>query len=852
MDEKILFFNDIDKSMVELVGGKGVNLGEMTQEGFPVPPGFCITTEVYRDFLNEVDLNDLEAEQIQEKLLSMPLPEYLPEMLESALAKFDQDALFAVRSSATAEDLPFASFAGQQDTFLNVPVDEIAGAVHNCFASLYTERAVEYRKNNNVDNAMMCVIIQQMVFSEASGVLFTADPVSGKRHIELIEAVFGLGEAMVSGLVTPDYYTYNKKKASLVERKLSYKNIAILPLKEGGTVTVDINTAKQVLQNSQIIELAQLGEKLEQHYGSPQDVEWAIQDNKIYILQTRPITSLYPLPLFNDDDFHMLVCINYIQMNTAAFSRMGGETFTYILRLKDVPMTEYKNDYISLPGGRLFSDFSPLFNYKTFRNIVLQVLPEIEPLTAAALSDAFKDNTKFHKKKLHIPNGVIFTPVKVLSRYLKGNTSNTVATMYKLTKEVCEKRSLEILTASAGKPRIQAIYENLKLTDIIIQKFVPLIGPSIIAKINMEKLERRIFGEARFTPIVESGLEGNITTEMGLLLGDLADLANLQDGVLTELKNHNYATLNQRIYGRNDDFSEKWAEFIDLYGCRCAGELDIACKRWRENPELLAKQIVSIAEDKKFGSHRDQYKETVKRAKTISQELINAVQQKAGKRKAKKMARYIRIYRSTFPIREHMKYIIIRVMDSARIALIKQGEEMVKKGQLNKAEDIFLFQYMELYEAVESGVDLRELANTRHEELNYWSKLTPPRVMTSEGESIMGCHDIKNVPDNVLIGSGVSAGTIEGIAKVVLDPRHATVSTGEILIAPYTDPGWTPLFINAVGLVTEVGGKLTHGSVVAREYGIPAVTGVIDATKTIKTGQRIKIDGSIGYVQILD
>lgn len=848
---KILFFNDINKNMIGLVGGKGANLGEMTQAGFPVPNGFCVTTEVYKDFINDIDLSGLDAEQIREKLCSMPLPDYLPEMLNEALNKFEPDTLFSVRSSATAEDLPSASFAGQQDTYLNIPADGIEEAIRNCFASLYTDRAVEYRKKNKIEKAMMCVIVQQMVFSEASGVLFTADPVSGKRHIEIIDAGFGLGEALVSGLVTPDHYSYNKKKGAIVERKITVKKLAILPLKSGGTVTKELNSAKQVLSNAQIKELAELGEKIEQHYGTPQDVEWAIQDHKLYILQTRDITTLYPVPDFKDKDFHILLCVSYIQMNTAAFSRLGGETFSYFLRAKDVPITEYKNEFISLQGGRLYSDLSSLFNYGFIRKLALKVLAEVEPLTAAALSEVFSKYTKFYKKKLHIPKESIFTPLKVIYNFIKADTSNTVTYMNKLVKEICDKRTLEILTAPAGKSRIEAIYKNLSITDFIINKFVPLIGPSIIALIKMKKLEMEVFGEVRYTPLIQVGLEGNITNEMGLQIGDLADLAEQIFGVLNELKNPIYSTLNQRIYARNDDFSSKWAEFLDIFGCRCAGELDISCPRWRENPEFIAKQIVALAASKGIGDHRNEYKKTVKKAKENAQLFINAVKQKAGKRKARKVAKYIKIYRDAFPIREHMKYILMRIMDSARIALLKQGAEMVQNKQLEKAEDIFLFQYKELYEAIESGCDLRTLANERREELRHWQNLTPPRVLTSEGESIMGRYAPKNLPADVLVGSGVSVGTIEGVAKVVLDPKDSVVKVGEILVAPFTDPGWTPLFINAVGLVTEVGGKLTHGSVIAREYGIPAVTGVVDATKIIKTGQRIRVDGTNGLVQIL-
>lgn len=291
---------------------------------------------------------------------------------------------------------------------------------------------------------------------------------------------------------------------------------------------------------------------------------------------------------------------------------------------------------------------------------------------------------------------------------------------------------------------------------------------------------------------------------------------------------------------------------MNLYDMRAAGEIDMARDRWIENPEPLAKSIMAIVKTGTEGVHRKEYQETIRRAKQASADLIREVQARQGKIKAKIIQRMIRVLRSYLPAREHPKYLIMKLMLIFKKALREEAQILVRKGHLAEEKDIFYVGFWELYNAIQSDESLIGLVEQRKEEYRRFRKLSAPRVLTSEGEEIRGGYRRENLPASALAGMPVSSGVIEGIAKVITDPTKASLNKGEILVAPFTDPGWTPLFINAAGLVMEVGGLLTHGTVVAREYGIPAVVGITDATKKIKTGQKIRVDGNAGFVLVVE
>lgn len=341
---------------------------------------------------------------------------------------------------------------------------------------------------------------------------------------------------------------------------------------------------------------------------------------------------------------------------------------------------------------------------------------------------------------------------------------------------------------------------------------------------------------------------------MGLLTGDLADMIRNSPGLVAEFENEDYMTLVSRInkLKSNQEFKQKFNEFINRYGVRAPGEMDIARDRWVENPEPLIKSILATIKTSKEGEHRREYWKTIDKAESAAEEFIKEVE--AGKRKlqAKIVRRLIKVLRYTMPLREHHKFLLMRLFMIFKNTLLCEAKILIEKGQLVEERDIFYVSFSELYKAIENNESLIELVEQRKEEYEHYRKLNSPRVMTSEGEEIKGGYKTKNLPEGAFAGTPVSSGVIEGIAKVVTDPAKASLDKGEILVAPATDPGWTPLFINAAGLVMEVGGLLTHGAVITREYGIPSVVDVSGTTEKIKTGQRIKVDGNAGYVMIIE
>nr|WP_223156821.1 PEP/pyruvate-binding domain-containing protein [Thermosediminibacter oceani] len=379
MKSYVLFFEQVDRFSLPYVGGKGANLGELSKAGFPIPGGFCVTTDAYKDFiatspemdslldeLNQMDPNNLNqlrklGEQIRTHLLQLEIPAQIKREIVQAWESVGKEHAFAVRSSATAEDLSTASFAGQQDTYLNIKgQDELLHRIRKCWASLFTDRAISYRAKNGFDHRQvyLSVVVQRMVNPQVSGILFTADPVNGNRKVVSIDASFGLGEAIVSGMVSPDLYKV--KDGKIIQKNISEKKIAIYPLPEGGTVKKDlplVEQTKQALTDDQILRLAELGKRIEKHFGFPQDIEFCIENGKIFVVQSRPITSLYPLPDIPQEPLRVMISFGHAQMMTDAMKPLGLSVLRTIFP---------KNVFLEA-GGRLFIDPTDLLRTKLGR-----------------------------------------------------------------------------------------------------------------------------------------------------------------------------------------------------------------------------------------------------------------------------------------------------------------------------------------------------------------------------------------------------------------------------------------------------------------------------------------------------
>ena len=886
MEKYVLYFNEIDKTYLPYVGGKGANLGEMTKAGFPVPQGFCVTTLAYKNFieksemmndffdkLENINSEDLEqiailGQSIREHLSTIAMPEDMKTEVLKAWKSTGKDNAYAVRSSATAEDLPTASFAGQQDTYLNIlGQHQLIIAIQNCWASLFTDRAISYRAKNKFDHrqVFLSVVVQQMVFPEVSGIMFTADPVTGNRKTISIDASFGLGEALVSGIVTADLYQV--QSGIIIKKQISKKKLAIYSVLEGGTKTEEIPLSKQeqqALTDENIIKLSDLGRKIEAHYGSEQDIEWALADGKIYILQSRPITSLYPLVKRNDNDFHVYMSFGHIQMMTDAMKPLALSLLSNISNFITKELVPEGGGFIYPAGGRAYPDVTAVLLFKPAWKIYFKIVSGMDELIASAMTEvANRDELK----KMKLVKSDVFKVIKrilpiVFTVFIRVNkiiyfkdTAKTRAYFDLLTKEAVCKNENYIFSVS-GAERIRRIKQNVgELLPLLLLDFgvFPITG--VISLSRLEKIIKKEFDNERGAYLLgqlNKSLPGNITTEIGLELGILSDCARKYPEVVEYLKKANddesfFEELIKVDGGKY--FIIEMKDFLNKYGARCIGEIDITKTRWNEKPTLIIPFIINNIRTTEKGEQIQKFKQGEVEAEKARQEIISHF----STSKRKKVSKLIYIYRNLMGLREHHKFVLVLIFDIYKRAILQEAEILVKKGTIQKSEDIFYFTFEEIINLLENDFlsDIQKIVLQRENQYLLYQNLVPPRVMTSDGEIITGKLRNVNMPSGALVGTPVSAGIVEGVARVILRLEDAKLNPGEILVAPYTDPGWTPLFTSAIGLVTEVGGMMTHGSVVAREYGIPAVVGIDNVTKIIKDGDKIRVDGIKGYVQIL-
>ncbi|MEU0409408.1 rifamycin-inactivating phosphotransferase [Streptomyces griseorubiginosus] len=862
---------EIDRSQVALVGGKGAHLGDLSRiEGVRVPAGFCVTTDAFRRIMAEepsiddqleqlarVDPDDREAfrtlsARLRLTVEEIAVPDDIAAAITGALARLGERDAYAVRSSATAEDLPTASFAGQQDTYLNVVgPDEILRHVRRCWASLFTERAVTYRQRNGIDHRAvhMAVVVQRMVFPHAAGILFTADPVTGSRKVATVDAGFGLGEALVSGLVNPD--VFKVRDGEVVSRTISAKQRAVLALPSGGTEETAVDAQRQEqpsLTDVQAVELVRLGRVIEAHFGRPQDIEWCLVDDGFHIVQSRPITTLFPVPAGDDQENHIYVSVGHQQMMTDAMRPLGLSMWQQTAM---VPMAE--------AGGRLFVDVTRRLASPAGRAALLDLMGKGDPLVRDALETVL-DRDDFvlplpdpgpggpPARAASAPDSAPApAPIETDPAIVTGLIERSEASLAALERDIRTKTGPELFDflqdAFAEHKRV--------LTD-------PLNLPVIMAGMEAtwwlnDKLHEWL-GEKNVADTLTLSAPDNITSEMGLALLDVADVVRARPEVvefLQGVEDEGFLDELPKVAG-GPEAREAIEAYLDRYGMRCVGEIDITRPRWRERPTTLVPVILDNVRNFEPGAARRRFEEGRLKAERKEQEVLSRLRALPdGEGKAEETKRMIDRVRTFIGYREYPKYNIISRYFVYKQALLAEAERLVRAGVLAERDDCFYLTFEEFRDAVRSHEVDQRLVQERKEAFRAYQALTPPRVLTSDGEAVSGAYRRDDVPDGSLIGLAVSAGTVEGRARVVLDMADADLEAGDILVTSFTDPSWSPLFVGIAGLVTDVGGLMTHGAVIAREYGLPAVVGVEGATRLIEDGQRIRVHGTDGYVEIL-
>ncbi len=864
----------IDASMLALCGGKAVNLGELTRiDRIRVPDGFCVTTDGYAEvvagsaeiatLMDELSGSDGDpaaecAARLRAAIEAAPMPSEVAAEIGRALDGLGANGAFAVRSSATAEDLPTASFAGQQDTYLNViGTDAVLAQIRRCWASLFTDRAVAYRRQHGVraDDVRLAVVVQRMVDAEVAGVMFTADPVTSNRRAISIEAGLGLGEALVSGSASPDRYVV--RDGTVTSRAIGDQRVAARAVAGGGIDEAAVEAGRrrvQKLADTRILRLAAIGRRVEEHFGSPQDIEWALAGDTFWLVQSRAITTLFPIPGPRDGKNHVYLSFGHQQMMTDAMTPLGLSFFQ--AQLDSTPLIA--------AGGRLYIDLAPDLAAPVGRRILVASMKGIDPLMDNGLRELvgrrdFMANLAGEGPRyLNLGGGAGYfswrLPVETARAYLRDElgTAATLRSEHDASLEALERR----LAGLTGDALFDAVLTDLRQTmktEVTDPRGMGMIYVGLYAMHWVNKHVERWLGVKGAGDALAQLIDDDVTSQMGRALGEVAAAVRRHPAVLDALPTlPDDGFLDQlAVIEGGEEVARVLGEFLDRYGMRCPGEIDVTRPRWSEQPSALVPMLRSIA----AGLEADgpSAAERARRdAEQLRRDLLDRIERlPGGRRKAARARTMIRRMLRYAGYREYPKYLMMRHYRVLKQVLLREAATLVRAGAIPDAGAIDYLTLDEFRTAVRTGVVDPDLIARRRTEFEAWTRLTPPRLITSEGEVPAGAYRTAKLPDGALPGIAASAGTVQGRARVVLSQSDAHLEDGDILVTTFTDPSWTPVFLTVRGIVTEVGGTMTHGAVVAREYGLPAVVGVEGATRLIQDGQQIRVNGTDGYVELL-
>jgi rifampicin phosphotransferase len=877
---------DIDSSMINAVGGKALNLGIMSSGELPVPGGFCVTTEAYR-LVVQGRLDDLmdklagstdpggvaeAAEEARKRVLAVKPQAELRTAITDHYRALGDDEPVAVRSSATAEDLAYASFAGQQDTYLNVVGSAaLLDAVRRCWASLWTDRAVSYRNANGIDHrsVALAVVVQRMIDAAAAGVMFTANPITGSRNETVIDASPGLGEAVVSGAVNPDHFVVNSVDRKIVSRRVGDKRVMITSTPGGGTEHHELadQSSEACLDDDQVLRLVDLGQQVQRLYGAPQDTEWALDAaGRLWLTQARPITTLYPLayPLARTHrpGLRVLMCFSLAQgltrpitpMGIAAVRLIGSSVATAIKLPLAQPLAG--PPAMHAVGQRIYVDVtSALRNRIGRRAVVFGVFGMMEARTSAVLKTLAEwpefsiIDSRDHTLLRHIAAAALRNKMPV--RVAIGLANPEWAYREIAASERRLRRSLTLPANATASQRLDFVEQRLGEAFFVMPRTVPYAIGGYLMLAASRRLLRDVAQPGELQEVLR-GLPHNITTEMDLKLWELTEEIRSDEASRTAFTDLAVPDLLQRYRERAlPAVAQRGLQgFLRRFGHRAVAEIDLGMPRWSDDPSYLFGVISNYLRlDESDLDPASQFRAGAAKAESMITSLTSRAAERSRIR-AKLAGWTLRRVRQLAGLRETHKFPLALVFAVMREHLKAVGRELAAANVLDQADDVFFLDLGDVRRGL-AGEDLRTLVAERREA--YEQELRRrhiPRLLLSDGTEPEALATQAARADGALVGSPASTGAVTGRARVVLDPVGAHLEPGEILVAPSTDPGWTPLFLTAGGLVMEMGGSGSHGAVVAREYGIPAVVGVPEATQKIETGQLITVDGSAGLVSL--
>ena len=896
---------DAASATLPLVGGKGANLSRLARAGFPVPNGFMLTTPMYQAFVEanaieerisailsetatpgDVAASERASAAIRALFDAGQIPGEMASAIQLAYARLGRPPV-AVRSSATAEDLPDTSFAGQQDTYLNVMGDDaLLAAVKACWGSLWTTRAITYRAHHAISQAglALAVVVQVMVESHTSGVMFTANPLTGLRSETVIDATYGLGEALVSGQVEPDHYVVDTLHHAILEKKIGAKTISIRGQAGGGTVLIqEAQSPGQALPDDQILALAGLGQQVAAHYQAPQDIEWAYHAGNLLLLQSRPVTSLFPTPDgMPVEPLSVMFSFAAVQGIHDPLTPFGRDVLCQLAALVNTMFGYQRNSSSQTvfysAGERIWVNLSTPLRNSVGRTVFQKILLFAEPTILQAL-DAVIDDPRLKPGR----PGISLRAMSHIARFFLPVIANAMANLV----SPAARRKMIIANGEAILNKVAARiaetqgerHDRLRQLASLLPElanqglgltFIRFLSGVISAMASFNLLfqlaasfpQRRAgSSEAGWHDVIlgiTRGLSYNPTTEMDLRLWRIsqvihADLPTRQIFQATPPA-HLSSLYQQGLLPRPAQIAI--GEFLAQYGGRGLGEIDAGRPRWAESPLQIFEMLASYLRIDQPDQAPDViFEHSARGAQQAIDELVAAARQtRGGWLRARLVKLVAQRVRELMGIREAPKFFAVRLFARLRWALLDVGREFAEAGELEQADDLSFLTLDEMKAfAGQQKRDWKGLIAQRRAAYERESRRRLiPLLLLSDGRAFYQGLASSRGDGHGLTGSPVSPGSAQGKVRVVFDPRQAGLLPGEILVCRGTDPSWTPLFLSASGLVMETGGMMTHGAVVAREYGIPAIVGVDQATTRLVNGQLIQIDGSTGQIVILE
>jgi pyruvate,water dikinase len=865
------------------VGGKGLSLIKMTQADLPVPPGFVCPVTFFEPWLtalqatpewtavqkaiqNEEDLHP-STSALKTACAKLTITDEQEKQLTAAQQALPGGNFYAVRSSSPEEDLEGASFAGGYKTTLGVTKDTMLAALQASFASAFDERVFVYKQQHGfaVERPRIALVVQQQITSETAGVGFSLNPLNNDYDEAVIDASWGLGESVVAGMVTPDHFVVDKVSKNILERKLGGKETVVTLTPIGGVQEqASPDPGEFCLTDEQVIAITEMLIQIETLYNKPIDIEWAYAGGKLFLLQARPITAYIPLApemmtepgerriLYMDIGLTEGMTINRPMMPLTIDWLFGSAGMFVTPLMGPIELRANNEPSESLMfgvGGRYYLNLSQILTV-----VSAKMLADEARAGDALLAELMENIDRAHYKADKKIKGLRWWSILRHTLRALWAARHSVAKIlaafwrpeeyYQYHTRMIDKAVSDLQQTDYSDLSLRELIDKLdtELTPVIAKAALPPIAPYFYYMGRLGK----IFGDdseenKRLLESLTLGFAGNEAVDIGIHLYRLAKMLVPTD--FTDLDH-----LAQRLKARNlpDEFLMAWDEFVSKYGLRGPGELELANARYGDDPRLALEQM-SYMVDSDFDPGEMQKEHVAARQQAYIQLL-----QKVSGRKRRQLERVYKILDLLGPTRDTPKYLWVLDNGAVRRRALQEGQMFVDGGRLDAPEDIFWLTIDEIDAAnADPTYDLRQ---KRDEKQPFYRKLDQvlafPHMIDSRGR--IGQVEKPLGDPNILTGLGISRGVATGRVKVLHTPRQKPIEKGDVLVAYTTDPGWTPLFINAEAVILEVGGMLQHGGVVAREYGKPCVAGIQGVTTTLQDGQLVEVDGTTGMVCLLD